>query len=54
MRLDQRVDEMPDLIRVRAWAADGSPVRRAIGEIHELAIDAALGLVIAVKLQMDF
>ena len=52
--LDPRVDEMPDLIRARAWAADGSPVRRAIAEFHELAIAAAVGLVPAVKLQMAF
>ena len=52
--LDPRVDEMPDLIRARARAADGSPVRRAIAEFHELAIAAAVGLVPAVKLQMAF
>jgi orotidine-5'-phosphate decarboxylase len=55
--LDPRVDEMPALIRDRAVSTargDGTAVRRAIAEFHELAVAAAVGLVPAVKLQMAF
>ncbi len=48
---------MPALIRERAVSAargDGTAVRRAIAEFHELAVAAAAGLIPAVKLQMAF
>ena len=55
--LDPRLDEMPELVRNRAAAearGDEEAIERAIADFHALAIEATVGLVSAVKLQMAF